>query len=1028
MTLQGVKFEKLYLKWDKALLIQIEKIDFTHIQTDDTATTLDPLRNVPNIVHNIDRWIDKIDIKNIRYKTLNGSFHYKKNNPGKITLRDENLSCDSSFIFHNDLFYLDAPKCSVDDASIQLTLTVPLNDKRLYADIEFKLPSTPTLFVSAKGDNDSLSFSIKSNERLSTVVPIVDFFGVDKETRPWIADYAKGSSILLESLKGKFHYDSPDELLYSLKAEATVENGAYTFAQGFDPILASKVKLYFKNGKLYILPIKGSFYNIPTEKSYLIIDFTRTPNIIDIFLSTKNAILNDPILNLLHSYKIDVPIKQTSGKCSVDLNLSVDLHTFETKAHGIFQPTPSNFLLHSFPFSAQNGRVTLDNANVSFTNFDATYDKNKINAHVNGYYNASKGEGEVNVDGYNINPFSDPSRLSLWNSQSPLSLKYLISSKGDELIVLPSTWNLNGEKLRLNGFKAPFDFERSEGKLPKVAFAYTNRVQGNFDGYINLNQKNSYINFVFDTINLNGFMLNDSPLRATLLYKNDLLTLTANNTTSWRFEENPLLISPFTLKYINRTLSIEPFEFMVSDLFKGKMEGKYLTDKQFGHAKLHSLNPINSDLRTWIDPNIPIQFTIDGTKRDLEFESNRLNASFIYLPEGWKLSLNDLSIIAKYSPKLRKYHLDNGNINLWYSSKRSNYAFQGSIHYPYSLIMINEQPIHDYNFNGTYHEGESHIRINNKIRIISNRDKTRVQAERIGINAPQLSKLLDNDDKSENLVSKSNVASVPWLIELSDSYVYLMNNRKITADRLEALYKDQMFNATLLHSNGSATLKLKNGFYSIEGDHFNDEFMKNLFNMKDFSGGEFSFQIQGSDEHLNGVLRVENTILKNYKLLNNVLAFVNTVPSLTTFSLPNYNTKGLPVKEGYAYFTYNNNIVNVENFTLNSPEIKLIGSGKGDLNNQSLNGMLTLKTDIGSAIGKVPVVGYILFGNDGSVSTTLTISGKIDNPKIETSITKEIVSTPFNILKRTFNYPFSWMKSDPKKQLEPNEQNSASNE
>ena len=60
------------------------------------------------------------------------------------------------------------------------------------------------------------------------------------------------------------------------------------------------------------------------------------------------------------------------------------------------------------------------------------------------------------------------------------------------------------------------------------------------------------------------------------------------------------------------------------------------------------------------------------------------------------------------------------------------------------------------------------------------------------------------------------------------------------------------------------------------------------------------------------------------------------------------------------------------------------------------------------------MVGYILLGDDGSLATTLTLSGKLDDPKIDTAIAKEIVTAPFNILKRTLVYPFLWMMDDKK--------------
>jgi hypothetical protein len=242
-----------------------------------------------------------------------------------------------------------------------------------------------------------------------------------------------------------------------------------------------------------------------------------------------------------------------------------------------------------------------------------------------------------------------------------------------------------------------------------------------------------------------------------------------------------------------------------------------------------------------------------------------------------------------------------------------------------------------------------------------------------------------------------------------------MKGRKIVADTFDATLKNDNFDASLHHMNGSAILKIRNDLFSIDGQGFNDKFMEHLFALSDFSGGGFSFTAKGRTDAFDGLMRVENTILKDYKVLNNVLAFVNTVPSLTTFSLPNYNSKGLPVDEGYAHFAYKKGVLSVDNFTLNSPEMKITGTGRADFNANQLDGSLTLKTDLGSSLGKVPMVGYILLGDDGSLTTTLTLSGKLDDPEIDTAIAKEIVTAPFNILKRTLVYPFLWMMDDTKK-------------
>jgi hypothetical protein len=218
-----------------------------------------------------------------------------------------------------------------------------------------------------------------------------------------------------------------------------------------------------------------------------------------------------------------------------------------------------------------------------------------------------------------------------------------------------------------------------------------------------------------------------------------------------------------------------------------------------------------------------------------------------------------------------------------------------------------------------------------------------------------------------------------------------------------------------MHNQGWADMTMKEGFFYLEGANFSDRFMESLFTFSDFKGGNLSFKLKGKPDLFEGIVRIENAILKEYIMLNNVLSFINTIPSLTTFSLPNYNTKGLLVKDTYAHFSYQNRQFFVDTYTLNSPELTIGGSAKVDILEDTINGTLTLKSDLGSVLGKVPMVGYILLGDDGSISTTVNLKGKLSDPIVETAIAKEIVIAPFNILKRTVTYPFLWMIPDEKK-------------
>lgn len=1015
LSFNGLKIEKLYLKWENGLLIRATKVDLSAFKSDNLPLTLKPLGKLPPFIRHTQHWVNQIDINTIQYDSIRLSLHYQKNSPGKITFVDGKNIYNGTFTLNEKIFNLFLPKGKINGADINGTLIVNLPQQRLYTNIELSLPQTPPLFIKASGDTNSLYFTLYAKKPLHTVAPIVQFLGVDPEVQPWITQYAKASLITIEYLRGSFHYDKPEELIKALQGKATILNGEYTFASGFEPIKAPRIDLSYNNGRLYILPKSGSFYTLPTESSTVMIDFTTPHTILEAHIRTAHAKLNTPITNLLHFYTIDLPIRQISGECDVDLNLSINLHSLETTAKGIFVPTDSDILLDQIPLKTHNGVVKINSHKVTFSNFTAQYGDNIAHARVEGEYDASSEKGTVSIDAFHIAPLANPKHLSLWDSNYPLRVQYLITPKGDSLNIMPSLWNVLGEKLRIEAFTAPFDYRNATSTLKAVPFNFSESIHGYINGNFNGNKKQTDIQIKLSDFKVGEVQLNQSSFGIDIHYDNNHSTLRTLDTSAWIIHQLPLLISPFNATLHEDEMIFENIEAVLGDLMKGKFSGNFSLDSLKGSISLSNMIPLSPKVSPLIDTQELLQLSLDASGKEIILDANALKAHFSTIPNGWKIILDDITLLSKRSPILRQYHIEHGNLNLFYSPENSRYTFNGTIEYPYALMMINDKAISKYHFSGLYQDGRTNIRVNDRLIINHKNERTDINAKNIGINVPQLFRFLSAHEPAKENTSKTDTETFPVYIHTNNSSLYLMRGRKIVADRMEATLIHDDMDASLYHMGGVAALKIRNGLFSIDGNGFNDKFMEHLFALSDFSGGKFSFQAKGESESFEGIMRVENTILKDYKVLNNVLAFINTVPSLATFSLPNYNTQGLPVKEGYAHFSYHNEIVNVDNFTLNSPEIKILGEGRADMRAQTLVGALTLKTDLGSALGKVPMVGYILFGNDGSISTTLTLSGKLDNPKVETAIAKEIATAPFNILKRTLVYPFLWMLPQEKK-------------
>jgi AsmA-like C-terminal region/Protein of unknown function len=1015
LKLGDIKIEKLYLKWDNALLIKASKVDLSDLKKDNIPLTLKPLSKLPSTIRWVEEWVESVQIDTIQYKEYKGSLQYQKHLPGEVVLNYGGVAYKGSFALDERSFHLTLPKMSLLDGNISGTLSVKLKEQKLAAYILLSLPNTPDIQIIASGNTDTLSVTAHADREFTTIKPLVRFFHVDSEVEPWIVDYAKASSLTLHRFDGSFHYDKPEELLDGLHADATISTAEYTFASGFEPIKAPSITLKFLKGKLYITPNNGTFYTLPTERSSLFIDFTTPHTMLNIFIQTRHAKLNDPLLALLRYYDINLPVKQMTGECTVDLNLSVNLHNMTTTAQGIFRPGTSELLLDQIPLRSQGGIVRLDNTRVSFEEFIAHYGDNIAHARVKGEYDAHSEHGIVSIDAYDVSPTGERQHLTLFDSHDPLRISYVIAPDHDTLSVNASKWNLLGETLKIDAFQTIFDYHRAYAAVQAVPFAISNKVHGQINAVFNGLEKKTDVRVRLADFHIGEIALRNAPMDINIHYENALSTLQIPHGSSWSIHQLPLLVSSFSASLKDDKVTFDRTETVLGDFLKGNFTGEYHLDTKKGAIRLSNMIPLSPNMVPLVEPKESINFSLNASGDEINLDSEALKTHFSTIPQGWKVSLDDISLLSRRSPLLRRYDIDNGTMNLFYTGESSRYTFNGEINYPYALMVINDEPTSRYRFSGAYQDGQSSIRINDRLILTHTPEAITLRANNAGINMPQLAKFLSGHPQEKDTRIDASAASLPIRIYATHTYLYLMKGREIVADTLNATLNDNDLDASLHYMQGSATLKMRNGLFYIDGHEFNDKFMEHLFMFSDFSGGKFSFQAKGDSESFEGIMRIENTILKEYKVLNNVLAFVNTVPSLATFSLPNYNTQGLPVKEGYAHFAYDKGIINVDNLTLNSPEIKIFGEGHANIKNETLFATLTLKTDLGSKLSKVPVVGYILLGDDGSLSTTLTVTGKLDNPIVETAFAKEIVTAPFNILKRTLIYPFLWMLNDDKK-------------
>jgi len=275
-------------------------------------------------------------------------------------------------------------------------------------------------------------------------------------------------------------------------------------------------------------------------------------------------------------------------------------------------------------------------------------------------------------------------------------------------------------------------------------------------------------------------------------------------------------------------------------------------------------------------------------------------------------------------------------------------------------------------------------------------------------NIVELVKLLKNLSKANSASSMKDRSKKIELMARNSS-LYFRQENKVLADKLEASIVDGKMSLWLEHGSGNAVFVAEDGKFSLEGENLDDAFMEALLAGSKFSGGTLSFTGSGNTEKFNARFKVQDTLLEDYGVMNNVLAFLDTIPALITFSVPDYNTEGMFVDSALLDLTYADTVYTVNSFDVNSSVLTIRGVGKASISEDTIDLTLNLLTQWRKNLSKIPLIGYVLVGDEKVPSIKLDVTGKLSDPDIQNSAFEEIVTLPFDIGFRVLSLPFQWM-------------------
>lgn len=245
------------------------------------------------------------------------------------------------------------------------------------------------------------------------------------------------------------------------------------------------------------------------------------------------------------------------------------------------------------------------------------------------------------------------------------------------------------------------------------------------------------------------------------------------------------------------------------------------------------------------------------------------------------------------------------------------------------------------------------------------------------------------------------------------NFIDLKNNKKLLSDSfMLTLHKNAV--RLVSHKNRSTLeYEKQNNNLMINAKNLDATSTNTLLKRRFFQGGEFSLTLDGkSDTQAQGDFSMHQTNIKDLKFFNNLMATINTIPSLIVFSDPHFDKEGYFVENGYIEFAQNGDIMVIKELRLQGRSTDILGSGTIDLKTNAADLKLDIKTlkSFGSMLDKIPLIGGLILGSDKKISTRVDVTGDITDPTITIHLVADTLMSPLNILKRTLELPLELFK------------------
>ncbi len=401
-----------------------------------------------------------------------------------------------------------------------------------------------------------------------------------------------------------------------------------------------------------------------------------------------------------------------------------------------------------------------------------------------------------------------------------------------------------------------------------------------------------------------------------------------------------------------------------------------------------------SDIMRLKDKNL--DFLIDfSNKTRLEIEKLSLNA--IFGDKENSFEIGDIKSVFPYSKLLQEKNITEGSL-LVSTSDFKEFVVDGKL--KNMVLPLSEKDgraIRDINLSA----------IINKDKVVINSYDKRLNIEITNATKVKLNNYLivvDEKDLEDDGVPKKRETME---VEATNSDIRL-GKRYIMSDFFKYYTYDYTVGFEQKFENSKISYFKDGKKGKISAIHLSDRFLNRFFDGNTFGKGVYDLEAIIDNKLIKGVIYAKGAKIKNLTLMNNLFSLLDTAPSLVIFKRPGFSTDGYSIEDGNITFGYIDGYFIMENIDLKGSGVDIKGFGAIDTEKQTIDlklKLLTLKS-LSSIVSSIPLVGYIIMGDDGSVSTDVVVSGSLDDPKTESKIIENTIIAPVNIIERVLKTPF----------------------